>query len=746
MPREGDGDPVHPVLREVRLPRPRPGRSPSSSRGSSRSTRRTARARAAPAWARRWRSTPSWSCPTRRCRSARARWRRGRRRRRSTTSRSPRRSPSKYRHRPRRRRGSELSADEQDLFLYGTDGERVEVTYRNRYGRKRSYATRFEGIIPNLERRYRETDSELVAREDRGVHVACVPCPACKGARLRPESRAVLVGGVAIHEFTASERAPRAAVARRGRAHRDRAPHRAADRARDRRAPALPGERRASATCRWTARRRRCRAARRSASAWRRRSARRSSACSTCSTSRRSACTSATTRSSSRRWSACATSATPCSSSSTTSRRCARPTTSSTSGPAPASTAGGSSPRARRREVEAVSESLTGQFLSGDADDRGAGQAPQADGYVEIRGAKQHNLKTVDVKVPLGVLTCVTGVSGSGKSTLVNEILYKAVANRLHRARSRPGAHTTVLGLDAARQDHPGRPVADRAHAALEPGDLHRPVRRHPRPVLQDPGGAGARLQAGALLVQRQGRALRGLPRRRADQDRDALPARRLRAVRAVPRQALQPRDARHPLQGQDDRRRARHARRGGASSSSSTSRRSAGAWRRSTTSASATSASASRRRRCRAARRSASSSRPSCRRSRPAARSTSSTSRRPACTSPTSSGCSRCCTASSTRATRVVVIEHNLDVIKTADRLIDMGPEGGEEGGQVVAAGHARGGRRDARLAHRRVPARARRAGRAQGAPRHARRASRSRPRPSSARFRAQTRRARRA
>ena len=171
----------------------------------------------------------------------------------------------------------------------------------------------------------------------------------------------------------------------------------------------------------------------------------------------------------------------------------------------------------------------------------------------------------MNVKVPLGVLTAVTGVSGSGKSTLVNEVLYKAVANRLNRARMRPGRAQADRGARAARQGHQRRPVADRPHAAVEPGDLHRAVRPDPRPVLQDAGGAGARLQAGPLLVQRQGRALRGLPRRRPDQDRDALPARRLRAVRAVPRQALQPRDARHPLQGQDDRRRARDADRGGA-------------------------------------------------------------------------------------------------------------------------------------------------------------------------------------
>src|SRR5213075_648908 len=97
---------------------------------------------------------------------------------------------------------SELDEADQELFLYGTDGDRVEVSYRNRYGRRRSYATRFEGILPNLERRYRETDSDL-AREKIEEFMSLRPCPACKGARLKPESRAVLVGGVAIHELTA---------------------------------------------------------------------------------------------------------------------------------------------------------------------------------------------------------------------------------------------------------------------------------------------------------------------------------------------------------------------------------------------------------------------------------------------------------------------------------------------------------------------------------------------------------------
>src|SRR5919202_6062548 len=96
----------------------------------------------------------------------------------------------------------DLPADERDLFLYGTDGDRIYISYRNRYGRRRSYTTRFEGIVPNLERRYRETDSEY-SREKIEEYMSVRPCPACKGARLRPESRAVLVGGVAIHEFSA---------------------------------------------------------------------------------------------------------------------------------------------------------------------------------------------------------------------------------------------------------------------------------------------------------------------------------------------------------------------------------------------------------------------------------------------------------------------------------------------------------------------------------------------------------------
>ncbi len=94
----------------------------------------------------------------------------------------------------------DLPQDARDFFLNGTEGDRIHISYKNRFGRRRSYSTSFEGIIPNLERRYRETDSDW-SREKIEEYMTLRPCPDCGGARLRPESRAVLVHGMAIHEL-----------------------------------------------------------------------------------------------------------------------------------------------------------------------------------------------------------------------------------------------------------------------------------------------------------------------------------------------------------------------------------------------------------------------------------------------------------------------------------------------------------------------------------------------------------------
>ncbi|TDY44513.1 excinuclease ABC subunit A [Alicyclobacillus sacchari] len=100
-------------------------------------------------------------------------------------------------------------------------------------------------------------------------------------------------------------------------------------------------------------------------------------------------------------------------------------------------------------EVMDDPDSVTGQFLSG----RRFIPVPEerrqpSDRWLVVKGARENNLKGIDVKIPIGVFTCVTGVSGSGKSTLVNEILHKALARDLNRARVRPGAHDTITGLE----------------------------------------------------------------------------------------------------------------------------------------------------------------------------------------------------------------------------------------------------------------------------------------------------------
>ena len=90
--------------------------------------------------------------------------------------------------------------------------------------------------------------------------------------------------------------------------------------------------------------------------------------------------------------------------------------------------------------MSATKGSVTGEFLSGRARDRdpAAARRTTAAGFT-VRGAPQHNLKGIDVEFPVGKFVCVTGVSGSGKSTLVNEIVYKALANRLNKMRVKPG-------------------------------------------------------------------------------------------------------------------------------------------------------------------------------------------------------------------------------------------------------------------------------------------------------------------
>ena len=92
--------------------------------------------------------------------------------------------------------------------------------------------------------------------------------------------------------------------------------------------------------------------------------------------------------------------------------------------------------------------SITGKYLSGELKIEVPKERRKPTGWIEVRGAKENNLKNINVKIPTGVMTCVTGVSGSGKSSLVNEILYKKLANVLNRARTHAGAHKEIKGIE----------------------------------------------------------------------------------------------------------------------------------------------------------------------------------------------------------------------------------------------------------------------------------------------------------
>jgi excinuclease ABC subunit A len=340
----------------------------------------------------------------------------------------------------------ELPQDAREIFLSGTGGEAVQVTYRNRYGRRRSYATRFEGIVANLQRRYRETDSEWT-REKIEEFMSLRACPACGGARLRPESRAVLVAGTRIEDFTAlSARRALQWLEEVELSETDRHVARLILREISERLQFLENvgigylsmDRAAATLSGGEAQR--IRLATQIGSSLvgvlyildepsiglHQRD--NSKLIATLEKLRDLGNTvivvehdEQTMRSADHLVDL---------------------------GPGAGEHGGEIVAQGTAAEVQRVKESLTGQFLAGTRTIEPPERRRTPTGYIEILGASQHNLRDIDVHVPLGVLTCVTGVSGSGKSTLVNDVLFKAVANRLHRARKRPGAHRAIHGLD----------------------------------------------------------------------------------------------------------------------------------------------------------------------------------------------------------------------------------------------------------------------------------------------------------
>ena len=100
------------------------------------------------------------------------------------------------------------------------------------------------------------------------------------------------------------------------------------------------------------------------------------------------------------------------------------------------------------KEIMKCKESVTGQYLSGKMRIAVPKMRKKSEASLLIKGARENNLKNIDVEIPLGIMTCVTGVSGSGKSSLVNEILYKRLARDLNRARTIPGKHDDIIGIE----------------------------------------------------------------------------------------------------------------------------------------------------------------------------------------------------------------------------------------------------------------------------------------------------------
>ncbi len=340
----------------------------------------------------------------------------------------------------------DLPEASRDFFLHGTNGDRVQVSYRNRFGRRRSYATQFEGIVPNLERRYRETDSDF-SREKIEEYMTLRPCPDCKGARLRPESRAVLVAGTPIHEFTALSAGKALEWVRALElSEHDRRIARLVLREIEERLQFLDNvgvgylsmERAAATLSGGEAQRIRL----------------------------------ATQIGSSlvgvlyildepsiglhqrdnerligtlERLRDLGNTVLVVEHDEGTMRAADHLVD---MGPAAGEHGGHVVAQGTADEVAQVPDSLTGQYLAGTRTIETPTRRRKPAGYVGIEGASQHNLKNINVKIPLGVFCAVTGVSGSGKSTLVNEVLFKAVSNRLHRSRQRAGSHKRITGLE----------------------------------------------------------------------------------------------------------------------------------------------------------------------------------------------------------------------------------------------------------------------------------------------------------
>ncbi|MBP3720784.1 MAG: excinuclease ABC subunit UvrA [Clostridia bacterium] len=339
----------------------------------------------------------------------------------------------------------QLKEDARQAILYGTDGEKLEIEYEGARGMM-SYSTSFEGVIPTMERRYRETASEGM-RAAYEEYMAEELCPACRGQRLKPEARAVTVGGKSLPEVSGMSitdcraffrdlqlEGSRAVIASRilkeidarlgfladvGLGYLDLA----------RAAGTLSG-----------GEAQRIRLATQIGSALmgvlyvldepsiglhQRDNAK---LIATLKKMRDLGNTVIVVEHDEETMYAA--------------------DHIIDVGPGAGVHGGRIVAEGTAQEIMACPESLTGQYLSGARQIPVPKERRKPTGYLKVFGAAENNLKQVNVKVPLGVLCCVTGVSGSGKSSLVNEIIYRYLAKMLNRAKTRPGKFDRMEGLE----------------------------------------------------------------------------------------------------------------------------------------------------------------------------------------------------------------------------------------------------------------------------------------------------------
>jgi excinuclease ABC subunit A len=340
----------------------------------------------------------------------------------------------------------DLSEELQNLFLFGTNGDKIYVQYRNRMGRRRSYMLAFEGIVASLQRRYRETDSSQ-QRERIEEYMSFRPCPVCNGARLKPEVLAVTVGGNNIHEFTrmSVQRAIEFVDGLELTETEQLIGERILKEIRERLTflenvgvGYLQLDRAASTLSGGEAQRLRLATQigsqlvgvlyildEPSIGLHQRDNGK---LITTLERLRDLGNTVLVVEHDAQMM------------------RAADHLVDM--GPGAGEHGGHVVAEGPAKAVERNADSVTGQFLSGKREIAVPERRMEDLGSFWIRGASMHNLKDIDVEFPVAKFVCVTGVSGSGKSTLVNEIVYKTLANRLHRMRVKPGDHLGCEGIE----------------------------------------------------------------------------------------------------------------------------------------------------------------------------------------------------------------------------------------------------------------------------------------------------------